>query len=419
MFLCKHIQKIKNHHRHIKLEKDFDFVVFNRSDEVDAEKWNSIVRKKNPYLDLRYLKILEKLIADEFKSRYVLLYHKGKPMAVAYFQVIDFKASVFGDLLLTKVNQIKSAKERLFERYMDKSKNETVMRLLTCGNNVVSGEHGFLFAEQLSYEQQFRIIEELIEKIGSKEKLRGKISAVLVKDFYSPVKNTPRCLFNLKKYVEFKVEPNMVVPIPKEATSIEQYISLFSKKYRNRARTIFKNGEELTVKTLCSEEIKNIQPQLYNLYLQVYNHAKFKLIKLPEDYFYECKMLFGDQFLVNAFYHKNKLVAFSSAVNMSESCLEAHYIGLDYEANKQFEIYQNLLYHFLNTAIVLKKERLNLGRTAAEIKSTIGAKAEELTCYVKPQNTVSKFILKPFIHFLQPAQWVPRNPFKEEVKLSY
>jgi hypothetical protein len=43
-----------------------------------------------------------------------------------------------------------------------------------------------------------------------------------------------------------------------------------------------------------------------------------------------------------------------------------------------------------------------------------GAKPEDLICYIKPQNTISRLIQKPFISFLQPQPWIPRNPFKEE-----
>ena len=111
-------------------------------------------------------------------------------------------------------------------------------------------------------------------------------------------------------------------------------------------------------------------------------------------------------------------IAFSSSFEVEESVLEAHYIGLDYSLNKELELYQNILYDFIGKAVVSGKSHVNLGRTASEIKSTVGAKVQELTCYIKPQNTVSKVILKPFINFLQPGEWIPRNPFKEEV-LSY
>ena len=99
---------------------------------------------------------------------------------------------------------------------------------------------------------------------------------------------------------------------------------------------------------------------------------------------------------------------------MPDSSLEAHYIGLDYEFNSKFNLYQNILYGMIEEAIKNKLSKVNLGRTAAEIKTTVGAKAVDLICYIKPQNTISKIIQKPFISFLQPADWIPRNPFKEE-----
>jgi hypothetical protein len=109
-----------------------------------------------------------------------------------------------------------------------------------------------------------------------------------------------------------------------------------------------------------------------------------------------------------------KLVAFSSWFQMPDNSIEAHYIGLNYEVNEQMELYQNILYDFVELAIINKNDHVNLGRTAAEIKTTIGAKAHDLICYIQPQNTVSKLIVKPFIEFLSPKDWIPRNPFKEE-----
>lgn len=419
MFFCKHIEKLKSHYKREKLEKNFDFITYDSAREVDADSWNDVLSGKNMYLDLNYLNLLENTPSKNFVSRYVILFHNNKPSGIAYFQVIDFKASVFGNILDSKVSQIKSHRAKLFEHYIDKSGDDVVMRLLTCGNNIVSGEHAFFFKEKLPISHQFKMVEELIERIGKREKLRGKISAILVKDFYAPVKGTPKCFFNTDKYVEFSVEPNMVVDFPKGVNSLESYIALFSKKYRNRAKAILKSGEVLTVKQLTAEEIQAQHDNIYKLYEQVYNHAKFKLVKLPENYFHECKRIFGDKFIFTAFYFNGVPVAFSSGINLNEGCLEAHYIGFDYNLNKEHELYQNILYNFLKQAIELNKQRLNLGRTAAEIKSTIGAKAQDLICYVRPQNTVSKVILKPFISFLQPGEWIPRNPFKEEASLSF
>lgn len=414
MFFCKHIEKIAGHFRSSKAENELSFVVFESADEVEQNHWNEVLKDRNIFLDLKYLKTLDSLSSKNFQSRYIIIYKHAFPFAIAYFQVIDFKAGAFGDLLDNKINVLKSKRAQLFENYVDSNKDEVVMRLLTCGNNVVSGEHAFLFKNKLSRQEEFVIIEDLIERLSSKEKLRGKVSAVLVKDFELPVLKQPKCFFNREKYIEFNVEPNMVVDIPANVKSVSEYVALFSKKYRNRAKAILKNAGSLEIKKLIEDEIKKENKHIYKLYEQVFNRAKFKLVKLPENYFLECKRNFGDRFCLTGFYFNNKLVAFSSGIDVNATCLEAHYIGFDYELNKEMDLYQNILYNFLEQAILQKKQRLNLGRTAAEIKSTIGAYPRELTCYIKPQNTVSRMVLKPFISFLQPSDWIPRNPFKEE-----
>lgn len=118
-------------------------------------------------------------------------------------------------------------------------------------------------------------------------------------------------------------------------------------------------------------------------------------------------------FYIDAWFLDGKMVSFASGFYLPTE-IEAHYIGFDYAINKEYELYQNILYSYVEEAIATKKASINLGRTASEIKTTVGAKAHELICYIKPQNTVSKLILKPFMQFLQPTEWIPRNPFKEE-----
>lgn len=426
MFFCKQVSKLLNPVKRVTLGNNLDFVVYDSAESVNAEEWNGVLQGKNVFLELEYLKTIELTPSENFQARYVIIYQKKQPYAIAYFQVIDFKSEVFGELMDSQVNQIKTTKAKLFEHYLEQNKDEVVMRLLTCGNNLVSGEHAFLFNSKLTQNQQFKIIEELIDKIAAKEKLRGKIAAVLVKDFNLPVDGNlkqgmgmPKCIFKNINYLEFKVEPNMVVNIPNGIGSIEAYLNLFSKKYRNRAKGILKNTGAISKRNLTAAEIKQHEKEIYQLYENVYNNAKFKLVKLPLKYFEECKKIFGDKFIFTAFYHYGKLVAFSSGLNISGSCYEAHYIGLDYGSNKELELYQNILYEFLSVAISFRKQRLNLGRTAAEIKSTIGAKPQELICYVKPQNTISKVVLKPFMNFLKPSEWIPRNPFKDELEINY
>ncbi len=409
---CKPVSSKKRFIPFREINSEFSFSLFENSDRVNRTEWLSITKNNSIFLEIDFLKLLEKVDNTKLTSRYILVYKNKVPCGIIYFQIIDFKAEVFGSILADKVETIKSAKMNLFEKYLDANKNETILRLFTCGNNLVSGEYGFKFLNTVSEESQSELLLKIIDVIGKEEKLSGAISAILIKDFETPL--LPEKLFENEKYTSFFVEPNLVVDVPETINGIEEYIQLFSKKYRNRAKTILKKGAAISQKILEKDDINLLESEIYQLYENIYERAKFKLIKLPKHYFLETKKLFPEKFLMRGFFIEDKLVAFNSCFLLNESTLEAHYIGLDYELNTQYELYQNILYCMISTAIENKKQKVNLGRTAAEIKTTVGAKVQDLICYIKPQNTISKIIQKPFISFLEPSEWVARNPFKEE-----
>jgi len=414
MIFCKTLKAKFRNKPFRKLVGDYTFTLYTAATDIPSH-WDDVLNGANFFLSTAFLGLLEKLHADQFSSRYIIVYDKGKPVFVAYFQIIDFSANVFGEMMNNQINELRSHRAKMFEHYLEtknSKKKDIVMRLVTCGNNFISGEHAFYSAVK-DQTQTSDILEEVLDIISKEEKLRGKISATLVKDFESEkVKKRP--VLSEDKFLSFLVEPNLIIDVPEGLTSVKAYLDLFSKKYRNRAKAIFKAGAALRKKDLTVDEIANENDQLHKYYTAVYSNAKFKLVKCSKDYFLKMKETFPEHFFVTGYYIENKLVGFDSWFLCNDGLIDAHYIGFDYELNKELEIYQNILYHFIELAIEKKSKTINLGRTAAEIKTTVGAKPHDLICYIKPQNTISKLILKPFISFFQPAAWIPRNPFKEE-----
>jgi hypothetical protein len=409
---CKPVSSKKRFLPFRVLNDEFSFSLYEKAAAIPLADWDAITKKKSVFLERDYLKILENCEHTKLTPRYAIIYFNQQPCGIIYFQIVDFKAEVFGDLLDKQVETIKSTRLNLFEKYVDSNKDGILLRLFTCGNNLVSGEYGYLFDDKVNDEQAHTLLLNLIDVVSKEEKLARTISAILLKDFHTPLE--PKALFKQEKYSEFFVEPNLIVDIPQGVETIEDYIRLFSKKYRNRARSIFKNLAGVEIKHLSLPEIQLHEKQLYKLYEGIFEKAKFKLIKLPKNYFSSVKSIYETNFNVKAFFYEDKIIAFASCFKMPDGSLEAHYIGLDYEYNGQFNLYQNVLYGMIDEAIKNKLSKVNLGRTAAEIKTTVGAKPVDLICYIKPQNTISKLIQKPFISYLQPAEWIPRNPFKEE-----
>ena len=396
-----------------KVYAGYSYSLYQSIDEINADTWNFVLRDKTFFLNVNYLNILEKSKANNLSLRYVIVHEKEEPVMICYFQIIDFTAEIFGSLIAEQFESLQIKKNKLFGKYLQPKKNTTLLRLVTCGNNFVSGEYGFYAADKLKREEQFKLLGAISDALGKEEKLRGRISATLVKDFYTS--SLPESAHPLgEKYLPFSVEPNMIIDLPKVNT-LGAYVAAFSKKYRNRAKNIFKAASELEFRELDEQEIRKYRNEIFALYLQVFTNAKFKLVCLSPEYFEQMKHIFQHEFRLFAFFEKNKMLSFCTCVLPKHSnFLYGHYLGFDYEKNKELELYQNMLYTLIEVALKENRSKVNLGRTASEIKSTVGAKAHELTCFIKPQNTVSKLILKPFISYLQPSQWVPRNPFKEE-----
>ncbi len=398
-----------------KSSSGYSFEIVDNINSINKNDWNVIVPYGSEFLKLSYLDVWEKAHADNMRFHYCIVYASGKPAAIAYFQVIDFNTDNFNSLMELDNNEamcrITSYIQKHLTKHLKRNADKINMRLLVCGNSFISGEHGFTHIPNVNRRELMDALADVIYTVSKTEKLRGKIAAVLVKDFHV---TEDSALDELEEfnYHDFLAEPNMVLKI--QWDDFDSYLNAMSKKYRHRAKSIIKKGQELLRKDFTVEEIKKNEEEIAQLYKNVHSKAKFRLATLPAGYFAEMKKKLADNFIFTAYYYESRLVGFRSSFILNMA-IEAHFVGIDYDLNKQLELYQNILYDYVKESISLSASQLFLGRTASEIKSTIGAEAVELKCYIRHHNPLSNRIIKPFVDYLKPAEWIPRNPFKEVV----
>ncbi len=389
-----------------KLNEVYSFSLFEKVSSVSASDWECVLQNRTLFLALPYLTLVEQCIYVKLNFRYILVYYKNKPCGIIYIQIANFNIDLFSNQIDTsKFNRL-----NIFKKIISSNKNDGHLMLITCGNNLLSGDFGFLFDEKINKKTASELLLNIIDLISKEEKLRGIISATLIKDFVKPLE--PYKLFESKNYFQFIVDPRLIIQVQSNIKTLDDYIESFSKKYRKRAKAVLNLFRDVESRVLNTEEIKKYEIELYDLYSEVFERAKFKLLKLPQNYFSDLKVLYPQTFFIKAFFYDKQIVAFVSSFLIPNSSIEAHYIGFNYEFNAKLNLYQNILYSLINDAIINKCTSVNLGRSAAEIKSTVGAFPENLYCYIKPQNTISKLFLNPFIDLLNPSPWIPRNPFK-------
>ena len=75
-----------------------------------------------------------------------------------------------------------------------------------------------------------------------------------------------------------------------------------------------------------------------------------------------------------------------------------------------------MLYDMIGYSIKKRFKKIIFGRTALEIKSSVGAKPETMFGYIKHSNPILQSQMPRIFNSLQPiVSWQIRNPFKADL----
>jgi hypothetical protein len=135
-------------------------------------------------------------------------------------------------------------------------------------------------------------------------------------------------------------------------------------------------------------------------------------MRIDPVYFIQLKQNLGDRFRFEAYHSNEQFIGFRTSIQNGSS-LDAHLIGLDYEANKEHSLYINMLYDYIQYALENKFTKIDFGRTAMEIKSTVGAVPVDFVPLVKIRNPLLNGLSCVLMENTAPEIWVQRHPFKE------
>jgi hypothetical protein len=282
----------------------------------------------------------------------------------------------------------------------------TDFTLMTIGQNFITGNFGQIVKNPEDIEKIFN--HDFIKKIIKHFSLNKHLSVFLLKDVVADnLHSSDSCFY--KKTLHAKIEPDMVIDLPGNVDNIHQYLSLFSKKYRQRYRRVTEKGKDLMFESLNADAYSRL-PEPYSLFLNVYQKARWKVVMPKASYFQRMKEKLPHHFFMEKIDYQNKTVGFLSYF-VHQKQMWAHYIGLDYDINRELELYQNILLRFIDLGLRHKVNKLHLGRTAPEIKSCAGAYPVYYNNYIRAGNLISYWLLKEMLPQFSEKEWIRRNPF--------
>lgn len=374
--------------------------------QVPQAMWQQIVPQEHTFLNYDYLTAFEACCSVNMGFKYVVFRKDGRLAGVATFQTILFDG-----------NNIGTEESRKALGFWARTANSLVsrmkMRLLVLGNTFMTGEYGWYFTDvKAPGLEEVTALQIVIKQLVQEAKATNKpVSGVLFKEVFAEnLGSFPE----LKKagYLEFPVQPDMILDIDPEWKTFDGYLAAMSSKYRVRMRKAIKDMNGVEIRRLTLPEIEQHLDGLKELYQQVVDTSEFKLATFRLDHIQYLMQQMPDKFWIDGFWLDGKLVSFISFYE-HEGQVVAGMMGMDREAQKKYDLYLNVLLLVALRGIEHGAKQSVFGRTAMEIKSSVGAKPHDMYLYTRHVSGWKTRMIIPMVKLLSRNEpWKQRNPFK-------
>jgi predicted N-acyltransferase len=382
------------------LNASLSFEIYFSTDSF-PENWDSLAIN-NLFLSKDYMKILEKSAPKNMQCYYIGLFKENDLVGIALSQYINLnQLDSFGE----RDQCIKTiVRNFLFKRYSS--------QVLLIGNNMLTGQNSFSFSDKIDMKEGLQTLKKASKALVTILKKRGiKIHLISFKDF--PGSETEYFQqAGFQDYYQFSTQPNMVFNIDTQWNSEQDYINALSKKYRDQYKRARKKAEGIIKKKLDLDDIIKQEEKIYDLYFHVAKNAYFNTFFLAQNHFRVLKEILKDKFLFYGYFQDNELIGFNTIIKNGD-VMDTYFLGYDENFQREKMLYLNMLYDIIGYSIKKGFKKIIFARTALEIKSSVGAKPQQIYGYIKHLNPIIDSKIEKLFSYLEPTvDWKERNPFK-------
>jgi len=206
-------------------------------------------------------------------------------------------------------------------------------------------------------------------------------------------------------------EPFMNLTLQAEWKHFDDYVMAMSSKYRVRTKKVLSNSEGYLSRELKHNEANDWIPQCAQMLGHTLKDITLAISPKLSMMLHTFVRSMKEKFKVWGYYKEEQLCGFISAIE-SEHGLYAMHLGLT-DAAAEDQLYQRMMYDVIAYGIEQKDEFVCLGRTATEIKSTMGATPIENSYVLYAKGRFLRGLLSLYAHrFHRVKPYQLRNPFK-------
>ncbi|HEV8585536.1 MAG TPA: GNAT family N-acetyltransferase [Methylomirabilota bacterium] len=378
---------------------------------LNAAAWDTVTAGRSLFLQRRYLDVLEKAGPDNLEPRYALIFRGRDPVAAVVMQLVSVSGSRFMKALApAEGRSAKALLRRALTPAVRRASEAVRERVLVCGNLLSWGFHAVAFAPGEDPAEIWPGVADAMYRVRRAERLAGGSDFALVKDVTLAEREGAEALRRFS-YRPVESEPNMVLEIPPEWRTYDDYLGSLNAKYKNAARKVGKDLAQAGCVVSRLTDVGLEAKRVHALYLNVVDNAPVRPVTLPPAFFPALAEALGDDFRATVVRRENQLVGFISVLRDGETAV-AYYIGFDRAPGVGNTVYLALLHSVIGDAIDMRCRRVSFGRTALEPKAGLGARPERLWLWARHRNPALNLVIRNLLRAVPHDEAPDRNPFK-------
>ena len=378
----------------------YSFSIYQTVQQLPLE-WNGLA-SSNIFLTTKYFEVLEASAPHNMSCFYVGVFNNERLVGVALSQFLDLnKLESFGERDKCMKTTVRNF---LFRNFCS--------HVLFIGNNMLTGQNAFRFSDTIDSKEAIHQLYLASNEIkNTLKKRKKKVHITTIKDF-EPADCSLFQAAEFDSFYKFSTQPNMVFCSCEHWFSFDDYVNDLSKKYRDQYKRCRKKAEGIHKQKMSLNDIISHEETIYELYHHVAKNAPFNTFFLAQNHFSVLKEKLQDQFLFYGYFENGKLIGFNTLIK-NGSQMDTYFLGYDENVQREKMLYLNMLYDMIAYSINKGFKEIVFARTALEIKSSIGAKPEEMFGFIQHSNPLINKKMEQLFCYLEPKkEWNERNPFK-------
>jgi hypothetical protein len=366
----------------------YSYRIFDSIEHVDLTEWQRVrsACDGSIVMDPRFIAAVETSMRQVYKFWYIVIYDEdGAPVACTSASAITADLADFADPGLARIIRHVPL---LFSRLRH-------LKIIICGLPI-GGHHTLGIAQRSASPQILPVLDSVLCDLASK----ANADAIVYKEFEKGDLEWTGPLLTLG-YRRIATPPTHYFrPL---FDDFAQYCAALKNHYRwkikRSRRKLSHPGFELAVLTDPQEIVRAYTSEVHALYHQMADRAAFRLEVLPIEFLHQAALRLDGHVELIAIRKDGRIVAFACCLH-AQSTYYTMYGGIDYQLNREFDLYFNLLYALLARGLQKRVSMIVFGIGADTVKSRIGCYSEQLYVFAKGCGPLMSFIIRTAGNFL-------------------